>query len=171
MGEQKFYTQVPCFTRIDGIIQDLPSNGWTMEMNHPLWPVVRETSRRILRNEEILISGPIQFQQLVINLGSKISDSIPERLKFPVFVESEKQTIDIFKNSIKPCNLIATIGTVEVKLEACWVYCEVSFGLQSVIESCYQLLEAGYPGCLGCEGTSQDERWDEKNFRKSWQME
>ena len=97
MGEQKSYTQVPYFTRIDGIIQDLPSNGSTMEMNHPLWPVVRETSRRILRNEEILISGPIQFQQLVINLGSKISDSIPERLKFPVFVESEKETIDIFR--------------------------------------------------------------------------
>lgn len=142
-----------------------------MEMNHPLWPVVRETSRRILRNDEILISAPIQFQQSVIDLGSKISDLIPERLSFPIFVESEKETIDIFHNAINPNNLIATIGSNEVRLEACWVCCEVSFGLQSVIESCYQLLEAGYPGCLGCESTGQDERWDEKNFRKSWQIE
>ena len=142
-----------------------------MEMNHPLWPVVRETSRRILRNEEIIISAPIQFQQSVIDLGSKISDSIPERLSFPVFVESDKETIDIFQNAINPNNLIATIGSNEVRIEACWVCVEVSFGLQSVIESCYQLLEAGYPGCLGCESTGKDERWDEKNFRKSWQME
>ena len=140
-------------------------------MNHPLWPVVRETSRRILRNEEIIISAPIQFQQSVIDLGSKISDSIPERLSFPIFVESEKETIDIFQNAINPNNLIATIGSSEVRLEACWVCCEVYFGLQSVIESCYQLLEAGYPGCLGCESAGQDERWDEKNFRKSWQIE
>ena len=82
-----------------------------MEMNHPLWPVVRETSRRILRNEEIIISAPIQFQQSVIDLGSKISDSIPERLSFPIFVESEKETIDIFHNAINPNNLIATIGS------------------------------------------------------------
>ena len=142
-----------------------------MEMNHPLWPVVRETSRRILRNEEIVISAPAEFQQIVADLGSKISDSIPERLSFPSFIASENQTIEIFKNSINPNNLIATIGYNEVSLEACWVYCEISFGLHSVIESCYQLLEAGYPGCLNCEGTGQDERWDEENYRKSWQTE
>lgn len=140
-----------------------------MEMNHPLWPVVREASRRILRNEQILISAPKKFQHLIVELGSKISDSIPERLSFPIFIEVEQETIDIFINNTKANNLIATIGLEEVPLEACWINCEISFGFQSVLESCYQLLEAGYPGCVGCESSGQDERWDEENFRKSWQ--
>ena len=42
---------------------------------------------------------------------------------------------------------------------------EIAEGFIAVIESCQQLLDAGYPGCVGCEGSIQEGRWNEIEFR------
>ena len=40
-------------------------------------------------------------------------------------------------------------------------------GFDAVLESCLQLLNAGYPGCIGCDDSMQEGRWDERKFRDS----
>ena len=53
-----------------------------MEMNHPLWPVVRESARRMVKSEDIIITAPDRFSDLIDDLSDKISEKIPQGSHF-----------------------------------------------------------------------------------------
>ena len=136
-------------------------------MNHPLWPVVREAARRIVRLENLTIYADEKFEYSINQLSSKISDHIPQRTNFPKHVLSKEDNIQIYENTEGINKLIIEISMIEPDIEICWVQMTEEAGFTAIIESCLQLLEAGYPGCIGCDDTIQEGRWDERKFRDS----
>lgn len=136
-------------------------------MNHPLWPVVREAARRIVRLENLSIYADEQFGDLINQLSGKISDHIPQRANFPEHVISKESTIQIVEKSEGNNNLIIQIGMIEPDIDVCWVQMTKQVGFNAVFQSCLQLLDAGYPGCIGCDDSIQEGRWDERKFRIS----
>ena len=50
-------------THNNGMLQDLPLSGHHMRMDNDLWPVVRESARRVLRLENILFRTPKKFNE------------------------------------------------------------------------------------------------------------
>ena len=136
-------------------------------MNHPLWPVVREAARRIVRLENLTIYADEKFEHSINQLSSKISDHIPQRTNFPKHVVSKEDNIQIYENTEGINKLIIEISMIEPGIDICWVQMTEEDGFTAIIESCLQLLEAGYPGCIGCDDTIQEGRWDERKFRDS----
>ena len=136
-------------------------------MNHPLWPVVREAARRIVRLENLTIYANEKFEDSINQLSSKISDYIPQRTNFPKHVLSKKDTIQIYQKTDSINKIIIEISMNEPDIEICWVQMTEEAGFSAIIESCLQLLEAGYPGCIGCDDSNQEERWNERKFRDS----
>ena len=136
-----------------------------MQMNHPLWPVVRESARRIVKSDSISISAPMEFAYLINQLADYIVEKIPQRANLPKNKVSDSKDIQI--NQVNPENLelIIYIGKVEPNFEVCWVEMEIAEGFSAIIESCKQLLDAGYPGCVGCDDSIQEGRWNEIEFR------
>ena len=151
------------------MLQDLPLSGYHMRMDNDLWPVVRESSRRILRLENILFQIPKKFVEEFTFLCEKISDNIPSRLVFPEIECVEKDVIIILhrKSENTEHQKIIEIGTVEPSVDVCWIECEIEDGWKWLIETCIELLEAGYPGCTGCGGPNSERNWDQKKFREN----
>ena len=118
-------------------------------MNHPLWPVVREAARRIVRLENLEIYAPKEFRESINELSSKISDHIPQRANFPKHVVDKENNIKIYDCCKKVPKLIIEVGLVEPEMDVCWVKMTAEVGFTAIIDSCLQLLEAGYPGCIG----------------------
>ena len=139
-------------------------------MNHPLWPVVREAARRIVRLENLEIYASNEFRESINELSSKISDYIPQRANFPKHVVGEENNIKIYDYSKKVPKLIIEVSLIEPDMDVCWVKMTSRVGFTAIIDSCLQLLEAGYPGCIGCDDSIQEGRWNEKKFRNSLQQ-
>ncbi len=137
-----------------------------MRMNHPLWPVVRESARRIVRNKIISIHSSVNFYDEIIELSDIISEKIPERISFPTFVNSNNNDVRVYSKQENATTQIVQIGGFEPSEKICWINLDLKDGFDALMESCIQLLEAGYPGCVGCDNSAQEERWDEKYFRQ-----
>ena len=136
-----------------------------MEMNHPLWPVVRESARRMIKSEDIIITAPDRFSDLIDELSDKISENIPQRVTFPIHEILNTNEIWVYSTINGIRQVMVYIGVTEPDISACWVEMSIDDGLRAVLHSCFQLLQAGYPGCVGCGGSIQEGRWDELSFR------
>ncbi|MEC8258335.1 MAG: hypothetical protein VXZ52_01635 [Candidatus Thermoplasmatota archaeon] len=136
-----------------------------MEMNHPLWPVVRESARRIVKSEDIIITAPDRFSDLIDELSDKISENIPQRVTFPIHETLNTNEIWVYSTINGIRQVMVYIGVTEPDISACWVEMSIDDGFSAVLHSCFQLLQAGYPGCVGCGGSAQEGRWDELAFR------
>ena len=137
-----------------------------MQMNHPLWPVVRESARRVVRTEEIIIQAPEKYSDDIIHLTNMISEKIPQRSTFPSHEHANSDEIWIYDNTDEEPFPIAYIGLFEPQTDVCWIELEIYQGFLSILESCEQLLNAGYPGCVGCDNSLPEGRWNEKKFRQ-----
>ena len=71
-------------------------------MNHPLWPVVRESARRVVRIEKISITAPDEYASDIIHLSGLIGDHIPQRSTFPVHRKAKKKKFGYMM--IQGCN-------------------------------------------------------------------
>ena len=136
-----------------------------MQMNHPLWPVVRESARRVVRIEQISISAPSEFYLDIVHLCSLISDNVPQRSTFPVHCKRETQEIWIYDDTKISSRPIAYIGSEEPSIDICWIELPIKEGFTALMESCEHLLNAGYPGCVSCDDSNQEGRWNEDIFR------
>ena len=151
------------------MLQDLRLHGPDMRMDNDLWPVVRESARRVLRLENISIELPIELASDFNELCDEISQNIPSRLVFPKVVYSEAESIEIKLLDSKPNfdETIVVIGMIEPDENVCWIESEIFQGWAWLIESCHELLEAGYPGCIGCGGPNSEEPWNEVQYRSN----
>ena len=136
-----------------------------MQMNHPLWPVVRESARRTVRIERITIQAPEIYSSEVLRLTDLIGDNIPQRIAFPEFKNHTDEEIWIYEHTNGKSRPIVYIGYVEPQIDTCWIEMTIEEGFAALMESCEQLLNAGYPGCIGCDDSMPEGRWDEQNFR------
>ena len=137
-----------------------------MQMNHPLWPVVRESARRVVRIEKIIIQAPEEYSNDITQLCNLISEKIPQRSTFPSHEHTNCDEIWIYDNTNDEPYPIAYIGLSEPDNNVCWIELKIDQGFFSMLESCEQLLNAGYPGCVGCDNSLPEGRWNEKMFRQ-----
>lgn len=121
----------------------------------------------MVRIENLEIWAEQQFSADIYELSNKISDHLPQRTTFPQHVTCNQNTIRVFDKSGDTNTLIIEIGNNEPDIKVCWVQMTGEMGFAAVMESCLQLLNAGYPGCIGCDDSIQEGRWDERKFRNS----
>ena len=169
MALQRACTLVPYLTHNDGMLQDLPLSGHDMRMDNDLWPVVRESARRIIRLENILFKTPENLVEDFKNLCNQISENIPSRLVFPNIEIIDANNVEIYHRSQEheEYQKIIEIGFLEPNTDVCWIECDIEQGWNLLLESCFELLNAGYPGCVGCGGPNSERIWDEELFRKN----
>ena len=107
----------------------------------------------------------MEFADLINQLADYIGEKIPQRANLPKHQVSDSKDIQIYQVNPENLELIIYIGKVEPNFEVCWVEMEIAEGFTAIIESCKQLLDAGYPGCVGCDDSIQEGRWNEIEFR------
>lgn len=131
-----------------------------MEENSARWLAVREASRRILVEENLILNIPQNqlpsWQRLILNMA----DSMPQRLVFPEIAigpfsinKDGKEVFDFHPDEPSNASVL-------------WLPFEVEELIGDLIQMCSELLLAGYPGCSGCGYQDEEENWDELAHRK-----
>ena len=141
-----------------------------MRIDDQLWPAVREAARRILREDSLTIRTPSQFLEEIDRLILMMGDAQPSRLSFPAVIGVDAPSIDIEQeiDGTEKRGHIVRLGPEEPAIDVCWIPLETNDAWAAIFEACEDLLEAGYPGCVGCGGPNSEVPWDEENFRQSW---
>ena len=125
-----------------------------MDMSDPRWPSLREAARRLLREDGCTLSVPSQNMDDARKIVQLISDFVPSKINLPTVVEGELGIIGL-----------AQIGGNEPSPDICWV---PKCGWKEFAEQIVYLLEAGYPGCVGCGGPGAEEEWNEVIRRRQF---
>ena len=125
-----------------------------VDMNDPRWPSLREAARRFLREDNCVLILPEKYIESGWEIVQAISDNIPSRIEFPEIKPGEFQITGI-----------AHFGQTQPSIDICWVPdCSwEDFKIQVL-----DLLEAGYPGCVGCGGPGSEEEWNEQSRRSQF---
>ena len=128
-----------------------------VDMTDARWASLREACRRFLKEEGVLLEIPSSHRPAALLLVQAIADNIPSRLALPKIIvhDSEFQTV----------RKLFQLGGPEPNLETCWIPGEV---WDDFFKSCMELLEAGYPGCVGCAGPGAEGPWKEEARRRSF---
>tara|TARA_B100001996_G_scaffold382021_1_gene372766 strand:- start:72 stop:449 length:378 start_codon:yes stop_codon:yes gene_type:complete len=117
-------------------------------MSDPRWPSLREAARRFLRIDGCTLSVPEGLEKDAWDIVQMIADNVPSKLDLPKVVNGELAIVGF-----------AQIGGIEPPLDICWV---PNCGWSEFAEQVLDLLEAGYPGCIGCGGPGAEEEWNEE---------
>tara|TARA_B100000767_G_scaffold275071_1_gene310304 strand:- start:990 stop:1427 length:438 start_codon:yes stop_codon:yes gene_type:complete len=135
-----------------------------------MWPAVREAARRILRLDEVVMTGPARFSEDFHALALSMADAQPSRLTFPPYTITENEWIDILLPEATeelPMHVVR-LGIEEAPEDTCWIPFPLEASVNAVLEACQELLSAGYPGCIGCGGPNSEMPWDEQTSRQKW---
>jgi len=126
-----------------------------MEENSTRWLAVREASRRILVEENLVIQVPRDDVEIWHRMMLNMADSMPQRLEFPTI---EEGAFSVSKND----NPLFIIDSEEpMNQDQLWLPFQTPTLVSDLIQMCSELLLAGYPGCSGCGYRDQEEEWDE----------
>ena len=126
-----------------------------MEENSTRWLAVREASRRILVEENLVIQVPRDDVEIWHRMMLNMADSMPQRLEFPIIQEG---TFSVSKND----NPLFIIHPDEpMNKEQLWLPFQTTRLVSDLIQMCSELLLAGYPGCSGCGYRDEEVEWDE----------
>jgi len=117
-------------------------------MSDPRWASLREAARRFLREDGCTLSVPEGLEKDAWEIVQMIADHVPSKLDLPKVVNGELAIVGL-----------AQIGGLEPPLDICWV---PNCGWSEFSEQVLDLLEAGYPGCIGCGGPGAEEEWNEE---------
>ena len=142
-----------------------------MRIDDPLWPVVRETSRQILRNGDLHLKLPLEFKKEMECLLLKMSDYQPAKIEYPSFDADLRDDVRIYQRERESgaIHLIGYIGMLEPEPGVRWIKMPMHEGWKEVISACHELHAAGYPGCIGCGGPNSELPWDELKSRSRLQ--
>ena len=138
-----------------------------MRITDPRWPAVREFARILLRTEGLVVSGPTWLEALLHALNIRLGDVQPSRTNFLEFTPMNDGSIEL--NLPHKSSTLAVCSEGEPPLETVWVPMDVESGWQAIAAVIGDLLDAGYPGCLGCGGPHTEDDWDEYASRKKMQ--
>ena len=135
-----------------------------------MWPAVREVARRILREESLTIRAGESYMPELEALVLAMGDAQPARLTFPTLQPSLSSVIEITQQVSASHETVhlARLGLKEPDSEVCWIPLSTDEAWNCVKEACYELLIAGYPGCVGCGGPNSEDEWDETKSRENW---
>ena len=128
--------------------------GRNMDMSDPRWLSLREAARRFLREDGCTLSIPSEYIAEAWKIVQLVSDFVPSKIELPSVVEGDLGIIGL-----------AQIGGDEPPTDICWV---PDCGWNEFSEQIVELLEAGYPGCIGCGGPGAEEEWNEVFRRRQF---
>ena len=141
-----------------------------MRITHPLWPAVREFSRRLLREEGLVLSVRAERTDEVNQLLLAMADLQPERLVFPEVHGHATAGLTLHRSHEGDDVLLGQSSVVEPPIDVLWLPMEADEALDSILEASHDLLQAGYPGCVGCVGSVDETAWDEATHRQRWKV-
>ena len=99
-----------------------------------------------------------------------MADLQPERLVFPVVIGRETTGLTLHRLDGDVEVLVGQSSVVEPPMSVLWLPMEANEALDSVLEASHDLLQAGYPGCVGCAGSVDETMWDEPKHRRRWEV-
>lgn len=105
------------------------------------------------------------MKEQVHNLSIRLGDVQPARTMFPAFSSHERDEILVATTS--PPQTLAICGAIEPSIDILWLPMNPSEAWQTIASMTDDLLDAGYPGCLGCGGPQSEQPWNENQSRKS----
>ena len=141
-----------------------------MRITHPLWPAVREFSRRLLREDGLVLSVNAERKDEVNQLLLAMADLQPERLVFPNVIGHPTAGLTLHRSHEDVEVLLGQSSVVEPPMSVLWLPMEANEALDSILEASHDLLQAGYPGCVGCAGSVDETAWDEAMHRQRWKV-
>ena len=126
------------------------------------WPAVREAARRILRTPIVRLAVENQHLSSAHELVSAIAQANPAQLSLPEVVESSSNLILDAENGTP---LVTWSKTADLSALLFQNIGRHSVSITDVFSMTHGLVEAGYPGCLGCGGPGLEAPWDELAWR------
>ena len=129
-------------------------------MNHK---AIRESARRLLKTSSVVIYSNSNQLESIHSLILSLGDSQPKFILNPNF-----HTIDdarhVFFSTTDDLDI--QLSGEEPNLEVCWVKGELEDILPRFYQDCLELVQAGYPGCIGCGGPGSEIKWNERSSRE-----
>jgi hypothetical protein len=129
-----------------------------MRITDPLWPAVREVSRRVLKASKVNFVFPEQFEQQIHIFDLSVQEHLPSRIESSLFTTSTSASWSI--QSMQG-SLIAS-QTKSDDLSYVFIPLPCERFLQDFLNCCEELLRAGYPGCEDCIQDVRGSNWDEE---------
>lgn len=122
-----------------------------------------EISRRVLKSEKLNFIIDDHLEVNIQKLNNKISDLAPTVLLSITKSKTTNSTEVIIENNNE---IIGIISKHEPKrLDIIWIQnSPILFWIDFEMRI-LELVEAGYPGCIGCGGPGSEDPWDEENNR------
>ena len=138
-----------------------------MRITDPRWPAVREAARRLVREQEIVLQGPDWLEEELHALSIHMGDRLPSRLTFPTCLPVPNETLSILERSTHRLLVQCSVDLPPAKVV--WVPLEAAAAWAAIKATAVDLIDAGYPGCVGCAGSEAEQPWDEEESRASLQ--
>ena len=132
-----------------------------MQIGTPLWSCVREAARRCLKADSLSIHCPENIVEEFDKISVKLSDLQPSRLNFPELYAWESRDVKIIHED--GCIIISLS---EPDIQDLWILGDSNARVFDLLEMIEELAIAGYPGCVGCIGSMEEEPWNEKISRE-----
>ena len=144
-----------------------------MRITDPAWPAVQEAARMMLREDVASIMAPKEVHDALRELVLKMGDSMAARQQFPMVANVEQDVVMITPRVQSEPNpkMYCGLENMTQYPETLWIPHAASALMETLIQTMHDLLEAGYPGCLGCGGPGAEEAWDETASRKRMNLE
>ena len=136
-----------------------------MRITDPRWPAVREFARTLLRTEALVVEGPPWLETLVHHMNARLGDVQPSRTRFPSYESTSEPRISL--RSPMNDQTLAQCSMEEPSIDVVWLPMETRDGWAALWAVSVDLLDAGYPGCLGCGGPHTEGEWDERGSRQN----
>lgn len=140
-----------------------------MRITDPAWPAVQEAARMMLREDGDSILAPNDIHDSISELILKMGDTMPSRKTFPGLDSSKNDEILFFIAGNSTPSFYC--GANPPSMNTLWLPFEGTSIWNTLKQSMFNLLDAGYPGCLGCGGTGAEEDWDEGASRTRMNVE
>jgi hypothetical protein len=122
-----------------------------------------EICRRVLKSEKLNFIIDDNLEVNIQDFNNKISDLAPTVLLDVTKTKSTNSNEIIIENNEE------TIGIISKKepkrLEIIWIQNSPKIFWTDFEMRIIKLVEAGYPGCIGCGGPGSEEEWNEQQNR------
>ena len=133
-----------------------------MEPDSPLNRAIQEWSRRFLRGSKISLTAPVIHHERFTELHLMKNEAIPSVYSTFNILDNKESNLDLWEDG----QLIGRIGTSPPSNEVVHVPTDnIETILSRLDETIQSLIQAGYPGCVGCGGQDALETWDESASR------
>ncbi len=127
------------------------------------WPAAREAARRILRTARIVIVVVEEDLECAHQLVRAISEANPAQVNLP---EVRMDATPVIKDLDGEVPLVAWGASGDPRAVLFQSEGVLSVSFEDVAAMAHTLIEAGYPGCLGCGGPGLEDPWDEETWRR-----